>query len=160
MNIIKDDKYFMKKALRRAKDAAKDGEVPVGAVVVYDGKVISSGRNRREKNKNALCHAEIEAIHRACKKLGGWRLFECTLYVTLEPCAMCYGAVVNSRFKRVVFGATDKRFGAVGGMADLSALPFNHLPQIEKGVLAEECSALLSEFFKDLRVKKETFKKL
>ena len=160
MNIIKDDKYFMKKALRRAKDAAKDGEVPVGAVVVYDGKVISSGRNRREKNKNALCHAEIEAIHRACKKLGGWRLFECTLYVTLEPCAMCYGAVVNSRFKRVVFGATDKRFGAVGGRADLSALPFHPLPQIETGVLAEECSALLSEFFKDLRVKKETFKKL
>ncbi len=159
MSIKYSDEYFMKKALRRARDAARDGEVPVGAVVVCGDRVISSGRNRREKNKNSLCHAEIEAIHRACKKLGGWRLFDCTLYVTLEPCAMCYGAIVNSRFKRVVFGATDKRFGAIGGMTDLSVLPFNHLPLIERGVLAEECSALLSDFFKDLRVRKETFKK-
>ena len=157
MKTIRNDEYFMKKALRRAKAAAAEGEVPVGAVVVCDGKVISSGRNRREKKKNALCHAELEAIHRACLKKGGWRLFDCTLYVTLEPCAMCYGAIVNSRIKRVVFGATDKRFGAVGGMTDLSLQPFNHLPEIEKGVLAEECAAELSGFFKNLRIKKEPF---
>lgn len=147
----KDEKYFMNAALRRAKTAASHGETPVGCVIVKDGKIIAGGRNKREKEKNALCHAEIEAISRACKKLGGWRLHMCDLYVTLEPCPMCAGAIINARIKNVYFGASDKKAGSFGSVTDLSALPYNHKPHIVGGVSEEKCSLVLKEFFKELR---------
>ena len=149
--MIKDDNYFMKRALLRAKAAARQGEVPIGAVIVKDGEIISSGRNMREKSKNALLHAEIVAIHRACKKLGAWRLSECTLYVTMEPCPMCAGAIINSRIDRVVFGAHDIRFGALGSLVNLNALGFNHSFALSGGVLENEAKELLSGFFKKKR---------
>ena len=146
------DKY-MRLALKEAQIAAKEGEVPVGAVIVKDGEVISVGRNRREVGKNALYHAEIEAIDKACKKLGGWRLWQCDMFVTLEPCPMCTGAIINSRIKKVVFGAYDIKGGACGSVIDLTSFPFNHKPQIISGVLENECSNLLKDFFKNLRNK-------
>jgi len=142
---------FMKKALLLAEESALEGEVPVGAVVVCDGEIVGTGRNRREKEKNALCHAEIEAINNACKKLGGWRLFKCDLYVTLEPCPMCAGAIINSRIKNVYSGASDYKNGACGSVINLFDLDFNHKPNYEKGILEAECSEILSEFFKNLR---------
>lgn len=132
-----------------------EGEVPVGAVVVHNGKIISEGRNRRENAKNALNHAEIEAIDGACRALGGWRLFGCDLYVTLEPCPMCAGAIINSRIERVIFGAFDKKAGSCGSVVNLFELPYNHKPEIISGVCEEECSSVLSEFFKQLRNKKK-----
>lgn len=144
---------FMQEALRLAKEAAADGEVPVGAVVVRNGEIVGRGRNRRETIKNALSHAEIEAINEACQALGGWRLWECELYVTLEPCPMCTGAIINSRIKRVVYGAADEKAGSCGSVIDLTALPYNHKPIIERGLMEEECKALLQEFFRELRVK-------
>ena len=150
-----DDVFFMKKALLRAKAAEIRGEVPIGAVVVKDGKIIASGYNRREEKQDAVLHAEITAISRACKKLGSWRLCGCTLYVTLEPCAMCAGAVINSRIDRVVFGAYDKRFGAMGSVCELHKMPFNHFPEVEGGILEEECLSLLQSFFKRLRSSKK-----
>ena len=146
---------FMKKALLLAEESAKEGEVPVGAVVVCDGEIVGTGRNRREKEKNALCHAEIEAINNACKSLGGWRLFKCDLYVTLEPCPMCAGAIINSRIKNVYSGASDYKNGACGSVINLFDLDFNHKPNYEKGILEDECSEILTRFFKDLRQKKE-----
>ena len=146
---------FMKEALLLAEESAKEGEVPVGAVVVCDGKIVGTGRNRRETEKNALCHAEIEAINNACKNLGGWRLFKCDLYVTLEPCPMCAGAIINSRIKNVYFGASDYKNGACGSVVNLFSLDFNHKPNFESGILASECSEILTRFFKDLRKKKE-----
>ena len=145
----------MRLALELPKQAAADGEVPVGAVVVCEGKVVGTGRNRREKEKNALCHAEIEAIDSACKTLGGWRLHKCDLYVTLEPCPMCSGAIINSRIKRLVYGATDKKAGCAGSVTNLFEMPFNHKPEIVSSVLEAECKALLQKFFKDLRKSKE-----
>lgn len=150
-----DNKYFMKQALKRAKAAYKDGETPVGAVIVKDGVVIASGRNYREKKKNALMHAELVAINRACKKLGSWRLVDCDLYVTLEPCPMCAGALINARLRRVVFGAYDGKAGSFGSVVDLNEYPYNHKLEIEGGVLEEECAAMLSVFFKELRLKKK-----
>ncbi len=150
----KDEKYFMKAALQRAKKAAQQGETPVGCVIVKDGKIISGGRNKREKSKNALCHAEIEAINRACKKLGGWRLHMCDLYVTLEPCPMCAGAIINARIKNVYFGASDDKAGSFGSITDLSLLSYNHKPNIEGGVLRDECASVLKDFFKELRKSK------
>lgn len=150
------DIYFMEKALQYAREAALCGEVPIGAVIVKDGEVISHGQNRRETNKNALCHAEIEAINSACRALGGWRLWQCELYVTLEPCPMCAGAIINARIPRVVFGAYDKKAGSCGSVVNLFSLPYNHKPELLGGVLEEECSALLSDFFKRIRVKKQT----
>ncbi len=147
------DIYFMKRAITRAKAAAKDGEVPIGAVIVKDGKVISTGRNMREKRKNALLHAEIIAIDRACKKIGAWRLMDCTLYVTMEPCPMCAGAIVNSRIKRVVYGCYDKKAGALGTVFNLADFPLNHKYEVVGGVLEKECAGLLSEFFSELRRK-------
>ena len=132
--------YYMKRALSYAKKAGDEGEVPVGAVVVYEGHIIAGGRNRREKGKNALYHAEIEAINKACKKLGGWRLFECDLYVTLEPCPMCAGAIINSRIKRVFIGAKDTKAGCFGSVTDMNLLPFNHKPEVTFEVLGDECS--------------------
>lgn len=145
---------YMKKAIALAMESEKEGEVPVGAVIVKDGKIIATGRNRRETKKNALCHAEIEAINNACKKLGGWRLFGCDLYVTLEPCPMCAGAIINSRIKTVYFGAYDNKAGSFGSVADFNRIPYNHKPEIIEGVMEEECSKLLSDFFKKLRDKK------
>ncbi len=149
----KTDAYFMREALKEAKRAFDLGEVPVGAVIVRNGEVVSAGFNRRETGKNALYHAEIEAIDGACKALGGWRLPGCTLYVTLEPCPMCAGAVINSRVERVVYGATDFRFGSVESVQNIFSLPYNHQPAVTAGVLGDECTALLREFFKRLREK-------
>ncbi|MBQ6796536.1 MAG: nucleoside deaminase [Clostridia bacterium] len=145
------DDEMMLLALEQARIAADEGEVPVGAVCVRDGQVVSVGRNRRELGKNALYHAEIEAIDRACKKLGGWRLWQCELYVTLEPCPMCAGAIINSRLKRVVFGAYDKKAGSCGSVVDLFELPYNHKPEVVGGFMEEECAAVLRGFFKKLR---------
>ena len=146
---------FMREALALAAEAATEGEVPVGAVIVRGGEIIARGRNRREKDKNALCHAEIEAINEACNKLGGWRLPGCQLYVTLEPCPMCAGAVINSRIEKVYFGAYDKKAGSVKSVINLFELPYNHSPEVEGGILEEECAGILSRFFKELREKKE-----
>lgn len=142
---------FMKEAIELAKISADEFEVPVGAVVVLNGEIVGRGRNRREKEKNALCHAEIEAINDACKRLGGWRLWQCEMYVTLEPCPMCAGAVINSRIKKVTFGAYDKKAGSFGSVVDFNSLPYNHKPEIVGGIDEEECSSLLTEFFKNLR---------
>ena len=149
------DEFFMKKAIVRAKTASRHGEVPVGAVIVKDGIIIADGRNMREGKENALAHAEIIAIERACKKLGRWRLHDCQLYVTLEPCPMCAGAIVNSRIQRVVFGAFDKKAGAYGSVFNMSDFPLNHFPEVVGGVAEEKCALLLSEFFKELREKKK-----
>lgn len=145
---------LMAEALRQARLAAEEGEVPVGAVVARDGEIISVGRNRREKNKNALAHAEIEAIDAACRKLGGWRLPGCELFVTLEPCPMCAGAIINSRIVKVTFGAYDKKAGSLGSLVNLFDLPYNHKPEIEGGFMEAECAALLSDFFRRLREKR------
>ena len=145
---------FMLKAIELAKISALEGEVPVGAVVVKGDEIVGCGRNRREYGKNALYHAELEAIDNACKKLGGWRLWQCDLYVTLEPCPMCAGAIINARIKKVVFGAYDKKAGSFGSLADFNQIPYNHKPEIEGGIMETECSALLSDFFKKLRQNK------
>ncbi len=152
---IKNEKYFMRAALRRAKTAAKQGETPVGCVIVKDGRIIAGGRNKRENGKNALYHAEIEAIGKACKKLGGWRLHMCDLYVTLEPCPMCAGAIINARIKNVYYGASDSKAGSFGSVTDLSELGYNHKPCVHKGVLEDECASVLREFFKELRNSKK-----
>lgn len=149
------DSIFMKEALKLAKEAFDEGEVPVGAVVVCDGVIVGRGKNSREKSKNALCHAELEAINEACKTLGGWRLFKCDMYVTLEPCPMCAGAIINSRIKRLVYGAYDKKAGAVKSVVDIFSLPFNHKPETVGGFMEEECSSLLTSFFSLLRKNKE-----
>lgn len=146
-----NDNYFMKKALEQAKRAEKLGEVPVGAVIVKDGAIIARGYNKRETAQSATAHAEHIAIERACKKLGSWRLTGCTLYVTLEPCIMCTGAVINARLDRVVIGTYDKKAGGMGGMADLLTYPVNHKPEVTVGVMQDRCSAILKDFFKALR---------
>ena len=147
-----DDLYFMDEALKLAAEAAAEGEVPVGCVIVRKGEIVGRGRNRREKEKTALAHAEIEAIGEACARLGGWRLWECTLYVTLEPCPMCAGAIINARIPRVVYGASDSKFGAVGSVCSLFDMRFNHHPVVESGIREEEAAALMTEFFQNLRV--------
>lgn len=147
------DNEWMRRALVAAAEAAAEGEVPVGAVIVKDGELVSVGRNRRELGKNALAHAEIEAINRACEALGGWRLSGCTLYVTLEPCPMCAGAIINSRIDRVVYGTADPKAGSCGSLVNLFSLPYNHQPELVGGVLKEECAAMLQEFFRHLRAK-------
>ena len=146
-----EDTVFMDAALELAAQAAADGEVPVGCVIVRKGEIVGRGRNRRETEKTALGHAEIEAISDACKNLGGWRLWECTLYVTLEPCPMCAGAIINARIPRVVYGASDEKCGACGSVCDLFSMNFNHHPQVRTGVREEESRALLTEFFQNLR---------
>lgn len=144
----------MREALSLAKEAFSMGEVPVGAVAVWDGKIVGRGMNRRETDKNALRHAEIAAIDEACKNLGGWRLWKCDLYVTLEPCPMCAGAIINSRIRRVVFGASDAKAGSCGSVTDMFSLPYNHKPEVVSGILERECSELLTEFFTGLREKR------
>ena len=146
------DELFMKEALALAREAFEDGEVPVGCVIVRGDEIVGRGRNRREQGKSALAHAEVEAIAEACARLGGWRLWECTLYVTLEPCPMCAGAIINARIPRVGYGASDKKCGATGSVCNLFSMAFNHHPTVEMGILEEECAVLLSEFFAKLRV--------
>ena len=146
------DQQFMAEALKLAKEAFDAGEVPVGCVIVKDGEIVGRGRNRREGDKSALAHAEIEAIAEACRNLGGWRLWQCTLYVTLEPCPMCAGAIVNARIPRVVYGASDRKCGAVRSVCSMFSMEFNHHPAVEYGILEAECAALLTEFFQKLRV--------
>lgn len=141
----------MSAALSLAKEAYADDEVPVGAVITQNGKIISTGRNRREKSKNALLHAEIDAINNACKKLGGWRLWSCEIYVTLEPCPMCAGAIINAHIPKVFFGAYDFKNGACGTITNLFEMPFNFKPECLGGIMEEECSELLKSFFKRLR---------
>ncbi len=148
------DEELMRLAIEQAKQAALEGEVPVGAVIAKNGEVVSVGRNRRESGKNALYHAELEAIDLACKKLGGWRLWECDLFVTLEPCPMCTGAVINSRVRRLVYGASDPKAGSCDSVVNLFDLPYNHKPEVVSGFMREECSALLTGFFANLRKNK------
>ena len=147
-----DDIYFMDEALALAREAAAAGEVPVGCVIVRRGEIVGRGRNRRETGRTALGHAEIQAIAQACENLGGWRLWECTLYVTLEPCPMCAGAIINARIPRVVYGASDAKCGACGSVCDLFNMDFNHHPTVEKGIREAECAGLMTEFFQNLRV--------
>ena len=147
-----EDNIFMDAALELAKEAAAAGEIPVGCVIVRKGEIVGRGRNCRETDRTALGHAELMAIQDACKNLGGWRLWECTLYVTLEPCSMCAGAILNARIPRVVYGASDSKFGAVRSVCSLFDMAFNHHPQVEAGIREEEAAALMTEFFQNLRV--------
>lgn len=146
---------FMERAIELARLSEAEGEVPVGAVVVRNGKIVGEGRNRRELGKNTLYHAELEAIDNACKKLLGWRLWQCDLYVTLEPCPMCAGAIINSRIKTVYFGAYDNKAGSFGSVANFNMLPYNHKPEILGGIMEDECSNMLKNFFKNLRDRKK-----
>ena len=153
---MNQDQLFMKEALLEAQKAFLLDEVPIGAVIVQDGIVIARGHNLRETGKNAAAHAELLAINEACSSLGGWRLPRCTLYVTLEPCPMCAGAMINARIDRVVFGAYDPKAGSCGSLVNLFDLPYNHRPLCEGGVLETECAGILSEFFQQLRQKRKT----
>ena len=149
-----DDERFMKQAITQAKKASRIGEVPIGCVIVYEGKVIGRGYNRRTTDKSTLAHAEIAAIKKATKVMGDWRLEDCTLYVTLEPCPMCAGAIVQSRMKRCVIGTMSPKSGCAGSILNLLDEPqFNHQVEVESGVLADECSDILKVFFKELRIK-------
>ena len=149
------NKEFMLEALRLSQEAAQNDEVPVGAVVTIGNKIIGKGVNGREKGKNALHHAEIQAIDQACKRLGGWRLWECDIYVSLEPCPMCAGAIINARFKNVYFGAYDKKNGACGSVTNLIESNFSYTPNYEGGIMETECAQVLTEFFDNLRQKKQ-----
>lgn len=146
-----EDERLMRAALALAQQAADEGEVPVGAVVVRNGEIIAGGRNRRESGHHALAHAEIEAIDGACRALGGWRLCGCTLYVTLEPCPMCAGAIINARIPRVYYGARDRAMGACGGVLNLFMEDFPCRPALVGGILGEECREVLSAFFQQMR---------
>ena len=144
---------YMREALREAQKAYKLGEVPIGAIVVRKGEIISRAYNRRETGKNALLHAETEAIYKACEKLGGWRLWECELYVTLEPCPMCAGAIVNARIPKVYFGAYDDKNGACGSGVDLMNMENNFRSEVTGGILEDECSKIIKDFFREMRNK-------
>ncbi len=149
------DIRFMRRALELAEEAAALGEVPVGAVVVMGDEIIAEAYNRRELDKNALAHAEVLAIDKACKMLGGWRLHKCELYVTLEPCPMCAGAIVNARIKRVIVGAKDAKAGAMGSLLNVNFYPLNHHPLVKFGTCESECAALMRKFFLRLREKRK-----
>ena len=142
---------WMLPALELAREAFEEGEAPVGCVIVENDRIVGRGRNRREAKRNALAHAEIEAIDEACRTLGGWRLWNCTLYVTLEPCPMCAGAAINSRIERVVYGAFDEKAGSVGSVINMFDLPYNHRPCVTVGVCRDECARILSDFFENIR---------
>ena len=158
--MLSEDEKFMKKALHQARRAAAVGEIPIGCVIVRDGKVVARGFNERLHKKSTLAHAEISAIDRASKKLGDWRLEGCTMYVTLEPCQMCAGALVQSRIDRVVIGTMNPKAGCAGSILNLLRMPeFNHQVEITTGVLQEECSTVLQDFFRDLRVRVKEEKK-
>ena len=143
--------YFMAEALRLAREAIGDGDVPVGCVIVKDGEIIGRGRNRREADRDATAHAEVEAIREACARLGSWRLSDCTLYVTLEPCPMCAGAIINARIKEVRYGAREEKSGCCGSVLNLFEERFNHHPRIYQGPLERECEEVLQAFFQSLR---------
>ena len=152
---MRDEEKFMKEAIRQAKKAYVLREVPIGCVIVYEGKIIGRGYNRRNTDKNTTSHAEINAIRKASKKLGDWRLEGCTLYVTLEPCQMCAGAIVQARIDKVVIGSMNPKAGCAGSVLNLLEMDgFNHKVEVERGVLEEECSTMLSGFFKELRMEK------
>lgn len=142
---------YMKEALLLANEAAKSGEVPVGAVIVRNGEIIAAARNMREEKQNSLSHAEIEAINKACRALNTWRLDDCELYVTLEPCPMCAGAIINARIKTLIFGAYDLRAGSIDSVVRLCDYPYNHKPEIYGGIMEDECLAVLQSFFKEVR---------
>ena len=159
MKRMTDDERYMKEAVRQAKKAALLGDVPIGCVIVYEGKIIARGYNRRMADKSTLAHAEIIAIKKACKKVGDWRLEGCTMYITLEPCPMCAGAIVQARIPRVVIGCLNPKAGCAGSVLDL--LPearFTHQVQVEQGVLEEACSRMMKDFFKELRERKKAQK--
>ena len=145
------NKEFMKLAILEARKAADEGEVPVGAVIVKNGEVVAAAHNRREQLKNALSHAEIEAINIACQKLNSWRLDDCELYVTLEPCPMCTGAIINARIKTVIFGAYDSKMGCMDSVINLCDYPFNHKVEIYGGIMEDDCLKVLQGFFKNMR---------
>ncbi len=145
------DRKFMDIALVRAKHAAADGEVPVGAIIVCNGEIIATGRNRREKSHDATAHAEIEAIRQACEVKGDWRLDDCEMYVTLEPCPMCSGAIINSRIKTVIFGAYDTKEGSLGSVANFANLPYGYTPEVYGGICENECREVLTDFFREKR---------
>lgn len=151
----RNDEYYMRQALKEALKADKIDEVPIGCVIVLDGKIIARGYNKREKLENSLAHAEIVAINKACKKINSWRLEDATMYITLEPCVMCSGAIIQSRIKKVIYGAYDYRFGAHKSIINLFDVKFNHQVDIKGGLLEEECSNLIKDFFKRLRVEKK-----
>ena len=158
--MLTEQERFMKEAIRQAKKARALEEVPIGCVIVCDGKIIARGYNRRNTDKNTLSHAELNAIRKASKKLGDWRLEGCTMYVTLEPCQMCAGALVQSRLTRVVVGCMNPKAGCAGSVLNLLEMDgFNHKVEVEQGVLQEECSSMLSDFFRELREKKKMLKK-
>ncbi|MBQ7255141.1 MAG: tRNA adenosine(34) deaminase TadA [Oscillospiraceae bacterium] len=150
------DEAYMRQALALAKQAADEGEVPVGCVITLGDRIVGTGRNRRETGKSALAHAELEAISAACETLGGWRLWQCTLYVTLEPCPMCAGAIINARIPRVVYGAKDAKAGSCESVIRLFDLPYNHKPEVVSGVLEALCAEQLSSFFRSLRQRKRS----
>lgn len=150
-----DHKDYMRRALELAAQAGAEGDVPVGCVIVRDGAIVGEGRNRREENGDATAHAELEAIRDACRRLGSWRLHRCTMYVTLEPCPMCAGAILNARLSRVVYGASDPKAGCMGSVCDLTAMPFPTVPYYKSGVLEAECREVLDQFFRELRKKGE-----
>ena len=151
-----EDERYMKEAIKQAKKAYALDEVPIGCVIVQDNKIIARGYNRRNTNKNALAHAEISAIKKASKKTGDWRLEDCTMYVTLEPCQMCAGAIVQSRMKKVVIGAMNPKAGCAGSIINILQMKqFNHQAEMENGILEKECADMLSTFFKELREKKK-----
>ena len=156
--ILTEDEMYMEEAIKLALLAAERDEVPVGAIVVRDGQIIASAFNTREESKCATHHAEILAIEAACRALGGWRLPGVTLYVTMEPCVMCAGAIINSRIERVVYGAKDHRFGAFGSAIDVNEAGLNHRPEVVGGVLGEKCAMILSEYFKAKRNKNKQLK--
>lgn len=151
-----DDSFYMAQALDLAREAGAEGEVPVGCVIVRGEEIVGRGRNRREGDKSALAHAELEAIRQANQALGGWRLWECTLYVTLEPCPMCAGAIINARIPRVVYGASDSKFGACRSVCSLFDMAFNHHPTVEAGVMEQQAQALMQDFFRNLRIELKT----
>ena len=154
------DEKYMKEAIRQAKKAAAIGEVPIGCIIVYEDKIIGRGYNRRMVDHTVLAHAEILAMKKACKKMGDWRLEGCTMYITLEPCPMCAGAIVQARIPRVVVGSMNPKAGCAGSVLNLLEMDgFNHKVEVIRGVLQEECSSMLSDFFKELREKKKMLKK-
>ena len=159
--VVGDNPQRMREALALAREAAADGEVPIGCVIVYEGKIIARGYNRRNTDKNTISHAELNAIRKASKKLGDWRLEGCTMYITLEPCQMCAGAIVQARVSRVVIGSMNPKAGCAGSILNLLEMEqFNHQVEVTRGVLQEECSQMLSGFFKELREIKKRQKRV
>ena len=150
------DERFMQEALSLAREAGEAGEVPIGCVITKDDEIVGRGRNCRETGKNALGHAELMAIDEACRTLGGWRLWQCRLYVTMEPCPMCAGAIINARIPTVVYGTADPKAGSVDSKVRLFDLGYNHRPDVISGVLEKECANLLRDFFRELRARKKT----